>query len=114
MHTGAQAQRPLWASTGVKNPDYSDTMYVDCLMGPDTVDTIPEATLAAYSDHGNPGSDLTSGLGEAQSQIKALAEAGVSLDAITDDLLAAGVATFADSYASLLGRIEEKLQALGK
>ena len=111
--TGAQVQRPLWASTGVKNPDYSDTMYVDCLMGPDTVDTIPEATLAAYSDHGNPGSDLTSGLGEAQSQIKALAEAGVSLDAITGDLLTAGVETFADSYASLLGRIEEKLESLG-
>ena len=112
--TGAQVQRPLWASTGVKNPDYSDTMYVDCLMGPDTVDTLPEATLAAYSDHGNPGSDLTSGLGEAQSQIKALAEAGVSLNEITDNLLTAGVETFADSYASLLKRIEEKLQALGK
>ena len=111
--TGAQVQRPLWASTGVKNPDYSDTMYVDSLMGPDTVDTIPEATLAAYSDHGNPGYDLTNGLGEAQAQLKSLAEVGISLDSITDDLLAAGVATFADSYASLLGRIEAKLKALG-
>jgi transaldolase len=110
--TGAQVQRPLWASTGVKNPDYSDTMYVDSLMGPDTVDTIPEATLAAYSDHGNPGYDLTNGLGEAQAQLKSLAEVGISLDSITDDLLAAGVATFADSYASLLGRIEAKLKAL--
>lgn len=111
--TGAQVQRPLWASTGVKNPEYSDTMYVDGLMGPDTVDTIPEATLAAYSDHGTPGSDLTSGLEEAQAQVKALAEAGVSLDSITDDLLEAGVAAFAESHESLLGRIEEKLKKLG-
>ncbi|MBT4124801.1 MAG: transaldolase [Chloroflexi bacterium] len=110
--TGAQVQRPLWASTGVKNPDYSDTMYVDGLMGPDTVDTIPEATLAAYSDHGNPGSDLGTGLDEARSQMTALAEAGVSIDSITDDLLEAGVAAFADSYESLLGRIEEKLKKL--
>ena len=110
--TGAQVQRPLWASTGVKNPDYPDTMYVDGLMGPDTVDTIPEATLAAYSDHGNPGSELTSGLEKAEAQIGALADAGVSLDSITDDLLEAGVAAFADSYKSLLGRIEEKLKKL--
>jgi transaldolase len=110
--TGAQVQRPLWASTGVKNPDYSDTMYVDGLMGPDTVDTIPEATLAAYTDHGNPGSDLTTGIKEAQAQVNALADAGVSLDSITDDLLEAGVAAFADSYESLLGRIEEKLKKL--
>lgn len=110
--TGAQVQRPLWASTGVKNPNYSDTMYVDGLMGPDTVDTIPEATLAAYSDHGNPGTDLTTGIEEAQAQVKALADAGVSLDSITDDLLEAGVAAFADSYESLLGRIEEKLKKL--
>ena len=96
----------------MKNPDYSDTMYVDGLMGPDTVDTIPEATLAAYSDHGNPGSDLGTGLDEARSQMTALAEAGVSIDSITDDLLEAGVAAFADSYESLLGRIEEKLKKL--
>jgi transaldolase len=110
--TGAQVQRPLWASTGVKNPNYADTMYVDGLMGPDTVDTIPEATLSAYSDHGTPGSDLTEGLEEARAQVAALAGAGVSLDAITDDLLDAGVNAFADAYESLLGRLEEKLSAL--
>ncbi len=110
--TGAQVQRPLWASTGVKNPDYSDTMYVDGLMGPDTVDTVPEATMSAFIDHGNPGIDLTVGLDDARSQVDALAEAGVSLDSITDDLLAAGVKAFADSYESLLGRIESKLQSL--
>jgi transaldolase len=110
--TGAQVQRPLWASTGVKNPAYPDTLYVDGLMGPDTVNTIPEATLAAYSDHGNPGSPLADGLAEAQAQMAALADAGVSLDSITDDLLEAGVKAFADSYESLLGRIDEKLASL--
>lgn len=110
--TGAQVQRPLWASTGVKNPDYRDTMYVDGLMGPDTVNTVPEATMDALLDHGTPGAALTEGLDEARAQIGALGDAGVSLDAITSDLLAAGVKAFADSYESLLGRIDAKLQAL--
>ena len=110
--TGAQVQRPLWASTGVKNPDYPDTLYVDGLMGPDTVNTVPEATMAAFSDHGTPGKALTEGIDEARAQLTALADAGVSIDSITDDLLEAGVAAFADSYESLLGRIDEKLAAL--
>lgn len=87
-------------------------MYVDGLMGPDTVNTVPEATLSAYSDHGTPGTELLGGLDEARSQLTALAEAGVSLDAITDDLLEAGVNTFADSYESLLERIDSKLKVL--
>tara|TARA_B100000686_G_scaffold173229_1_gene180426 strand:- start:486 stop:1181 length:696 start_codon:yes stop_codon:yes gene_type:complete len=111
--TGAQVQRPLWASTGVKNPAYPDTMYVDELMGPDTVNTMPEATMTAFEDHGNPGSKLTIGHDNAQSEMKALAEAGVSIDSITDELLIAGVKAFADSYESLLNRIDEKLQAIG-
>ncbi len=110
--TGAQVQRPLWASTGVKNPDYPDTLYVDGLMGPDTVNTVPETTMNAMLDHGNPGAALTEGLHGARAQIDALAEAGVSLDVITSDLLAAGVKSFADSYETLLGRIEAKLGAL--
>ncbi len=110
--TGAQVQRPLWASTGVKNPDYPDTMYVDGLMGPDTVNTVPEATMSAMLDHGNPGTALTEGLDGARAQIDALGGAGVSLEAITGDLLAAGVKSFADSYETLLGRIDSKLQVL--
>jgi transaldolase len=110
--TGAQVQRPLWASTGVKNPLYPDTMYIDELMGPDTVNTIPEATMTAFEDHGNPGSNLTIGYDKARSEMKALAEAGVSIDSITHDLLIAGVKTFADSYESLLNRIDKKLQVL--
>ena len=86
-------------------------------MGPDTVNTVPEATMTAFNDHGNPGSELTTGLEEAQAQLAALADAGVSLNSITDDLLVAGVKAFADSYESLLSRIDEKLKvlnALGK
>ena len=109
---GAQVQRPLWASTGVKNPDYPDTLYVDGLMGPDTVNTVPEATMNALLDHGNPGTALTEGLDEARAHIEALGKARVSLDAITSDLLAAGVKSFADSYETLLGRIEAKLMVL--
>ena len=111
--TGAQVQRPLWASTGVKNPAYPDTMYIDELMGPDTVNTIPEATMTAFEDHGNPGSNLTIGHDKAQAEMKALADAGVSIDSITNELLIAGVKAFADSYESLLNRIDEKLQAIG-
>ena len=88
-------------------------MYVDELMGPDTVNTMPEATMTAFEDHGNPGSKLTIGHDKARSEMKALAEAGVSIDSITDELLIAGVKAFADSYESLLNRIDEKLQAIG-
>lgn len=112
--TGAQVQRPLWASTGVKNPDYLDTMYVDGLMGPDTVNTVPEATMLAFLDHGNPGAELTDGIEEARAQFSALAETGISLDEITGDLLTAGVKAFADAYESLLGRIDEKLKVLSE
>ncbi|MEC9293532.1 MAG: transaldolase [Chloroflexota bacterium] len=111
--TGAQVQRPLWASTGVKNPAYPDTMYVDELMGPDTVNTVPETTMTAFQDHGKPGSNLTTGHDKARSEMKALAEAGVSIDSITNELLIAGVQAFADSYESLLNRIDGKLQAIG-
>lgn len=87
-------------------------MYIDELMGPDTVNTIPEATMTAFEDHGNPGSNLTVGYDKARSEMKALAEVGVSIDSITHDLLIAGVKTFADSYQSLLNRIDKKLQVL--
>ncbi|MDP6667336.1 MAG: transaldolase [Dehalococcoidia bacterium] len=110
--TGAQVQRPLWASTGVKNPAYPDTLYVDGLMGPDTVNTVPEATMTEFLDHGNAGTPLTEGLEGARAQIDGLSAEGISLDAITDELLVAGVQAFADSYESLLDRIEEKLRAL--
>ena len=111
--TGAQVQRPLWASTGVKNPAYPDTLYVDELMGRDTVNTVPEATLSAYDDHGNPSDNIAKNAEQALSQLKALEAEGISLDSITDDLLEAGVKAFADSYESVLNKVSAKLAELG-
>lgn len=111
--TGAQVQRPLWASTGVKNPAYPDTLYVDELMGRDTVNTVPEATLSAYDDHGTPADKIAENAEQAFSQLKSLAAEGISLDSITDDLLEAGVKAFADSYESVLNKVSTKLAELG-
>lgn len=107
-----QAQRPLWASTSTKNPKLPDTMYVDGLIGPDTVNTVPQATLTAFLEHGNPSGSLTKGVREAHLQVQQLADLGISLDGITDDLLTAGVKAFADSYDKLLKQIEDKLARL--
>ncbi len=109
---GAQVQRPLWASTGVKNPAYSDTMYMDELMGQDTVNTAPPATVDAFMDHGAVEEAVTVDADVAASQIEQLDGLGISLDEITADLLAAGVKAFADSYDGLLDRIEAKLSTL--
>ncbi len=110
--TGAQVQRPLWASTSVKNPEYPDTMYVDELMGPQTVNTVPGATLDALIDHGTIENRLGPGLADAKAVMDGIAAAGVSIDQVTDDLLSAGVKAFSDSYDSLLSRISEKLGKL--
>ena len=109
----AQVQRPLWASTSVKNPDYADTMYVDGLMGPDTVNTVPETTLTALLEHGEIEDRLTAGAEDAQAQIDSLEAHGISLDAITGELLGAGIDAFSESWYSLLDRIEGKLNLLG-
>lgn len=110
--TGAQVQRPLWASTSVKNPDYSDTMYVDELMGPQTVNTVPAATLNALLESGTVENRLASGLDDAKTVMDGIAKAGVSMEEVTDDLLKAGVKAFADSYDSLLEKISDKLGKL--
>ena len=112
--TGAQVQRPLWASTSVKNPKYPDTMYVDELMGPQTVNTLPGATLDALVDHGTIENRLDPEIASAKAHMDAIAAAGVSIDAITDDLLKAGVKAFADSYDSLLAKLRDKLGQLSK
>ena len=109
---GAQFQRPLWASTSVKNPDYSDTMYVDGLMGPHTVNTLPESTLTALLEHGDVEDRLTGKAEQARELVESLEGLGISLDSITGDLLVAGVGSFADSYSGLLDRIDAKLDML--
>ncbi len=109
---GARYQRPLWASTSTKNPDYPDTLYVDSLIGPNTVNTLPPHTLDAFRDHGTVARTLEDGLDEAQAQLARLAEVGVGLDAITAQLQDDGVAAFARSFDSLLASIEEKCRHL--
>ena len=109
---GARVQRPLWASTGTKNPAYSDVLYVDTLIGPNTVNTMPDATLEAFLDHGQVSEAVTQGVSEAQQAMKALENAGVSMSGVTSKLLADGVKAFADSFDQLMGNIEEKLSKL--
>jgi transaldolase/glucose-6-phosphate isomerase len=99
---GAQTQRLLWASTGSKNPAYPDVMYVDELIGVDTVNTIPPATLDAFRDHGKPRASLTEDVDGARDTMRALAAAGISIDAITDRLLDDGITLFADAFDRLL------------
>ena len=105
---GARVQRPLWASTGTKNPLYPDTLYVDRLIGPDTVNTVPPATLDAFRDHGTVALTLERDWDEARDEIARLGDLGVDLDAITDRLQDEGVAAFAKSFESLLASISEK------
>ncbi|MCH7642442.1 MAG: transaldolase [Chloroflexi bacterium] len=109
---GALPQRPLWASTGVKNPAYPDVLYMNELMGPDTVNTAPPATLEAFLDHGDVAERVTTGVDEARAHVERLEELGISLDAITSDLLKAGVKAFADAFEGLLKVIDTKISEL--
>jgi transaldolase len=105
---GARVQRLLWASTGTKNPRYPDTLYVDRLIGPHTVNTLPPATLGAFMDHGHVSPSLESGLAEARDQLHRLSLLGIDLEAVTRKLEDDGVKAFASSFASLMESIEKK------
>jgi transaldolase len=107
---GATPQRPLWASTGVKNPDYSDTMYISELIAPDTVNTMPEKTLMAYADHGEPGTPVQSAYDDAEKVMQAIADAGVDLDDVFRVLEEEGVQKFVDSWDELTGSVKEQLE----
>jgi transaldolase/glucose-6-phosphate isomerase len=109
-HAGAVVQRPLWASTGTKNPAYSDTMYVDGLVGADTVNTMPMATLLAFADHGN----VTGPTAEQDptADLEALADAGIVMSDVTDELLVDGIKQFEDAMDRLLAGVEERRQAV--
>jgi len=109
---GAHVQRPLWASTGTKNPAYSDVMYMDSLIGPDTVNTVPQATLVAFKDHGTAAPTLEQDLDHAQEVLDKLAEVGIDLDRITRQLQVDGVESFVDSFKKLIARIEGKRKLL--
>lgn len=109
---GAQVQRPLWASTGTKNPQYKDTYYVEELIGPDTVDTVPPATYTAFRDHGAVRSSLEEDIPGAQATIKRLGESGVDLGAVTQQLQDEGVQAFEESFRNLMGSISAKHAAI--
>lgn len=109
---GAQAQRLLWASTGTKNPAYSDVLYVEELIGPSTVNTLPPATMDAFRDHGTVEPRLLKGLPEATSMLGKLGDCGVSLAEITNRLETAGIASFDEAFDRLLESINEKRKAL--
>jgi transaldolase/glucose-6-phosphate isomerase len=110
---GAPLQRPLWASTSAKNPKYRDVVYAEALIGPDTVDTMPPATIEAFRDHGTVVRDtVRDDLAGAERTFEELESAGISMEKVTEDLLVAGVASFAASYDQLIARIGEKLEVI--
>jgi transaldolase len=109
---GATPQRVLWASTSTKNPDYADVLYVEELIGPDTVDTMPEETIKAYQDHGHPEARLELELDLARRVLEQLAEAGVDYDDVTETLEREGVEKFAASFDELMKALSEKRSSL--
>ncbi len=111
---GAQTQRVLWASTSTKNPAYRDVMYVEELIGPDTVDTMPPATVDAFRDHGQLRNSLTEDVPAAQKTMDDLAKAGISIKEVTDKLTADGVKLFADAFHKLLASVEKSVEQKGK
>jgi transaldolase len=108
----ARVQRPLWASTSSKNPAYPDTLYVDNLIGPDTVNTLPPATLDDFLDHGKVATTVETDVDGARMRMAELAELGIDLDAITNKVLDEGVAAFAKSFEGLIASIAEKRKRL--
>jgi transaldolase len=105
-----ETQRPLWASTGVKNQDYPDTLYISALIAPDTVNTMPEKTLKAYADHGSPTSPIQKTYDEAAQIIKAVTDAGVDLDDVFTTLEDEGIQKFIDSWDELTESVRSELQ----
>src|SRR5436309_3051246 len=109
---GATPQRVLWASTSTKNPAYPDTLYVEELIGQDTINTMPEETIRAYQDHGDPKPRLQEGVDEARRMFDELAQAGVDYDDVTDTLEREGVEKFSDSFDELMRALAAKQESL--
>jgi transaldolase len=105
---GAQVQRPLWASTSTKNPDYPDVMYVEPLIGPHTVNTLPGETIDAFRDHGRAAVTIGLGLDEARATMAGLVALGIDIDQVTDELVREGVAKFVTPFDELLASLEAK------
>ncbi|MBW7933712.1 MAG: transaldolase [Gemmatimonadaceae bacterium] len=111
---GARVQRPLWASTSTKNPTYRDVIYVEELIGPQTVNTLPPATLEAFRDHGETRRTIDVDVAEAERALAAVETAGISVHDVTNQLLAEGLAAFQKSFDTLLAGLEAKAAAMGR
>ena len=109
---GARVQRPLWASTSTKNPSYPDTLYVDALIGPDTVNTIPDATLEAFEEHGTVARTIDADPAAARDVLAALTSVGINLDDVSDQLEVEGVDAFIRSFDELLVSLADKASIL--
>jgi len=114
VEKGASVQRPLWASTSTKNPAYRDVMYVEQLIGPDSVNTMPPQTIEAFRDHGVVKRTVDIGVDESQQLIQTLDGEGISIDSVTDKLLVDGIASFQKSFDELIAGLQKKTKALGK
>jgi transaldolase/glucose-6-phosphate isomerase len=112
---GGRTQRLLWASTSTKNPAFKDTLYVEALIGRDTVDTLPPATMDAFRDHGEAVADaIEAGIGDARATIAALEDNGISLKAVTHELVVEGVQQFADSFDKLFAAVASQRRTLAE
>jgi transaldolase len=111
---GARVQKPLWASTSTKNPSYRDVMYVEELIGPRCINTVPPQTLDAFKDHGETRRTVDAGVDDARRTLERLEGAGVSMTSVTDKLLIDGLASFQKSFDSLIGGLERKSKQLGR
>lgn len=111
---GGTVQRPLWASTSTKNPTYRDVMYVEQLIGPDTVNTMPPQTVDAFRDHGVVTRTVDVGLDESERIVRELEQHGISMPEVTDKLLVDGLASFQKSFDTLLAGLQKKTKALGR
>jgi transaldolase len=109
---GAKVQRPLWASTSTKNPDYPDLLYVDTLIGPDTVNTLPDPTIAAFEDHGTVARTVDVGVDEARADLDRIEALGISMEDVASTLEEEGVASFVKSYDELIQALTDKANAL--
>lgn len=109
LHAGAKAQRLLWASTSTKNPEMPELLYVESLMGADTVDTVPPATYAAFLDHGKVSPSLTENVAAARATLEALTAQGIDLDKVCEELVLEGVTKFSDAFRQLLRSVEDAI-----
>ena len=110
---GARPQRCLWASTSTKNPEFSDVLYVESLIGPETVNTLPEDTILAFADHGSVRETITENVDEARALITQLEAAGLNINQVTRDLQVEGIEKFAKSYEDALKAIKDRSQSVG-